>query len=258
MPRTALIVAIPEAEAAVGVLRLAHDSSAVLGVPAHVTILSPFADGAQVDEPAIARARRVIRRVRLRARPRRAVRERLVWLHPEPSAPFAALTAAVWRRWPAYPPYEGAHEVVIPHLTVSEEPIEVDIPLPIKASARRGDADRRSGGRPLGRPPRVPALPLREHEVHRRRVVERVQERLRVLRRAGRVRERERRPVVEARARRGRLLERPAVGIRPAELAQVRFGTVSVIVPVELVDRALQRLAARVDDALVALRVRRR
>ena len=54
MPRTALIVAIPEAEAAVGVLRLAHDSSAALGVPAHVTILFPFADGAQVDEPAIA------------------------------------------------------------------------------------------------------------------------------------------------------------------------------------------------------------
>ena len=59
-----------------------------------------------------------------------------MWLHPEPSEPFAALTAAVWRRWPAYPPYEGAHEVVIPHLTVSEDPIEVDIPLPIKASAR--------------------------------------------------------------------------------------------------------------------------
>ena len=82
-----------------------------------------------------------------------------MWLHPEPSEPFAALTAAVWRRWPAYPPYEGVHEVVIPHLTVSEDPIEVDIPLPIKASARAVTLIEQDGGRPLGRPPRVPALP---------------------------------------------------------------------------------------------------
>src|SRR5262249_30087094 len=59
-----------------------------------------------------------------------------VWLHPEPSEPFAALTEAVWRRFPDYPPYEGAHDVVVPHLTVSYVPIELDIELPIRARAR--------------------------------------------------------------------------------------------------------------------------
>ena len=54
MPRTALIIEVPEAEPAVGALRLAHDSSAARGVPAHVTILSPFADGAVVDEARLA------------------------------------------------------------------------------------------------------------------------------------------------------------------------------------------------------------
>jgi 2'-5' RNA ligase superfamily len=135
MPRTALIVAIPEAEPAVGALRLAHDWSAPLGVPAHVTVLFPFADGTEVDEPAIAEVVagfpafdfELDRACRFEGGP--------VWLHPEPSEPFAALTRAVWHRFPAYPPYEGAHDTVVPHLTVSYAPIDLDIELPIRAQA---------------------------------------------------------------------------------------------------------------------------
>jgi hypothetical protein len=136
MPRTALIVAIPEAEAAVGALRLAHDSSAAQGVPAHVTILFPFADGAHVDEPAIAELVASFPAFDFELDRVERFENGLVWLHPEPSEPFADLTAAVWRRWPDHPPYEGAHDAVIPHVTVSEAAIEVDIPLPIRASAR--------------------------------------------------------------------------------------------------------------------------
>jgi 2'-5' RNA ligase len=136
MPRTALIVAIPEAESTVGALRLEHDWSAPLGVPAHITILFPFADAAEVDEKAIADvvgefpafAFELDRVGRFEGGP--------VWLHPKPSEPFVALTDAVWRRFPDYPPYEGAHEVVVPHLTVSYEPIELDVELPIRASVR--------------------------------------------------------------------------------------------------------------------------
>ncbi len=29
------------------------------------------------------------------------------------------LTEALWRRWPQCPPYEGAYDEVIPHLTVA-------------------------------------------------------------------------------------------------------------------------------------------
>ena len=58
------------------------------------------------------------------------------WLHPSPSLPFVDLTAAVWQRWPEHPPYEGLHDEVIPHLTVSETPIEVQFELPIAARAR--------------------------------------------------------------------------------------------------------------------------
>jgi len=136
MPCTALIVAIPEAEPAVGALRLAHDSSAALGVPAHVTILYPFADGAEVDETAVAEVVASFPAFDFELDRVERFENGLVWLHPEPSAPFSALIGAVWRRFPDHPPYEGAHATVIPHLTVSEEPIDVDIALPISARAR--------------------------------------------------------------------------------------------------------------------------
>src|SRR5262249_53902650 len=116
--RTALIVAVPEAEAAVGPLRLRHDSSAALGVPAHVTVLFPFAEGGEVDGAALAGL--LGGRTAFDFGLDRIERGEtgIVWLHPEPSRPFEELTAAVWRRWPDHPPYEGMFDTVIPHLTV--------------------------------------------------------------------------------------------------------------------------------------------
>ena len=43
----------------------------------------------------------------------------MAYLAPEPPEPFARLTEAIAERWPDYPPYEGIHETVIPHLTVA-------------------------------------------------------------------------------------------------------------------------------------------
>jgi hypothetical protein len=43
-----------------------------------------------------------------------------VYLAPEPRARFAALIQAAAGRWPAYPPYGGAYDEVIPHLTVGD------------------------------------------------------------------------------------------------------------------------------------------
>jgi len=100
-------------------------------VPAHITVLFPFLDGDEVDEDALGEFLAhftpfdfVLDRVE-------RWEEGIVWLHPEPSEPFVELTLAVWRRWPQRPPYGGIHDSVIPHLTVSETPIEVDVRLPI-------------------------------------------------------------------------------------------------------------------------------
>jgi hypothetical protein len=135
MARTALIVVVPEAEPFVGAIRLAHDWSAARGVPAHVTVLFPFVDSREIDEVEL--------KAFFASQPSfdfsldRVERfdAGVVWLHPEPSQPFELLTAAVWRRWPDYPPYEGTHQTVIPHLTVSETPIELELDGPIASRA---------------------------------------------------------------------------------------------------------------------------
>jgi hypothetical protein len=120
MPRrTALIVPVPEAEPAVRELRAAHDSSAALGVPAHITLLSPFATVDRVDEEAVGATLAPFAAFDFTLDRVERFSQGVVWLHPEPSAPFASLTAAIVARWPEYPPYEGVHAEVIPHLTVS-------------------------------------------------------------------------------------------------------------------------------------------
>jgi len=136
MPRrTALIVEVPEAEPAVGALRLEHDSSAALGVPAHITILFPFADADAVDEGRLADLFSRFPAFDFTLDRVERFEDGIVWLHPQPTLPFVDLTAAVAERWPDYPPYEGAHDEAIPHLTVSETPIDLQIALPIASRA---------------------------------------------------------------------------------------------------------------------------
>jgi len=123
MPRTALIVPVPEAAAY-------YDPGN--GVPAHVTVLFPFLDGGEVDEEAVAALLAPFRAFAFVLDRIEQFEDGTRWLHPEPSAPFVDLTAAVWQRWPSHPPYEGAFDEPIPHLTITVP----DVPLPIAAQAR--------------------------------------------------------------------------------------------------------------------------
>jgi 2'-5' RNA ligase len=122
MPTTALIVPVPEAEPWVADLRARFDPSAAEGVPAHVTVLVPFAPLADLDPAALARLSAA-----LRATPafdftlaRVGRFERTAWLAPEPAAPFVALTRAVVHAFPGWLPYGGAFDVLVPHLTAAE------------------------------------------------------------------------------------------------------------------------------------------
>ncbi len=132
---TALIVPVPEAEAAVGAIRLEHDPSAARGVPAHITILFPFVPSAELDDGAL---RDLVGRFPAFDFTLDRIQRfdnGLVWLHPDPFWRFADLTAAVWQRWPDHPPYGGGFDEVIPHLTVSETPLDLELDLPIACHA---------------------------------------------------------------------------------------------------------------------------
>lgn len=133
--RTALIVAVPEAEPHVAELRLAHDRSAALGVPAHVTILFPFAPPELVDEEALAELFAAQSAFAFELASVEHFGEDVTYLAPSPARPFVELTRAVVARWPEHAPYEGAHEEVVPHLTVGERRLELSPPLPISCGA---------------------------------------------------------------------------------------------------------------------------
>jgi 2'-5' RNA ligase len=126
--RSALIVSVPEAGPIVDGWReqtaYAKPSS---GVPAHVTILFPFVPPANVDESVIDDLRKLFNAsesfdFELRAPGRFAS---VFYLAPEPAHRFQRLTEAVWRRYPEYPPYCGAFDTIVPHLTVAEGDTEI-------------------------------------------------------------------------------------------------------------------------------------
>ncbi len=120
--QTAFIVRVPEAEAVVGDLRERFDPSASEGVPAHITILYPFmspelVSGQVVDDVRQALGQMASFHFQLSRIGRFPA---TTYLAPEPAAAFIALTRCLVERFPAYLPYGGEHEGVVPHLTVSD------------------------------------------------------------------------------------------------------------------------------------------
>ena len=127
---TALVVRIPQAEEIVGPLRARLDPAAALGVPAHVTVLAPFVPAADLDDAVRARVAGVIATVPAFDIAFARVAwfgQQVLFLAPDPAGPFTALTQAVWRAFPEYPPYGGAHEEVVPHLTVGMAQPEAEL-----------------------------------------------------------------------------------------------------------------------------------
>lgn len=121
MAETAFIVNVPEAEVVVAVLRERFDPSAKLGAPAHITVLAPFMPPDQITDAVLRRTREALRHVPMFSFRLAEVRrfDAAAFLAPEPSTPFIALTNALSRTFPAYPPYGGEFDSVVPHLTVA-------------------------------------------------------------------------------------------------------------------------------------------
>lgn len=120
---TALLVAVPEADPLVAAHRRRFDSGAIRGVPAHVTVLYPFMPVATIDDHVLGDLRRLFAtmpRFVGRFATDRWLGERVATLAPEPERSFRDLTAAVAARWPDWPPYGGAHDDVVPHLTIGD------------------------------------------------------------------------------------------------------------------------------------------
>jgi hypothetical protein len=115
--KSGLIVEVPEAEPADRGPRSRLDGNARLGVPAHITVLSPFVPPAHIDDAVLRRLAGIF--VAVPAFEHRLVRtnwfdEDVLWLQPEDDAPFRSLTESVHREFPDYPPFGGQFEDVAP------------------------------------------------------------------------------------------------------------------------------------------------
>jgi 2'-5' RNA ligase len=127
---TALIAAVPAAEPLVSKHRQEFDHAAGWGVPAHVTVLGPFVAPEAITDALAATLATVVGSIGAfdcRFTRTRWFGEDVLWLDPEPAQPFRQLTAAVWQAFPEYPPYGGAYDDVVPHLTIAERQL-ADLP----------------------------------------------------------------------------------------------------------------------------------
>ena len=119
--QTAVIAPVPAAEPLVAEHRRHLDPADAWGVPAHVTVLFPFVEPAAVNEHVIttlASAVAPIHSFDCCFVQTRWFGHDVLWLEPRPDRPFRLLTTAVWDAFPSNPPYGGAHDDVVPHLTV--------------------------------------------------------------------------------------------------------------------------------------------
>lgn len=92
-------------------------------MPAHVTLIYPFADDAQLVARQVSELRTVLSAfspfdVRFATFGRFDGLPPVLHLEPDPAQPFVDMVGAIVERFPEHPPFGGEFETVVPHLTV--------------------------------------------------------------------------------------------------------------------------------------------
>lgn len=127
---SALSVVLPSVDDVIRGLRKRYDPNFPKQAPAHVTVLYPFIEPAQIDDSALAAAREIVAATAPFDVTFAVVDEfpTVVWLRPEPEEPFRALTRALVEAYPQCVPYGGLVDPQ-PHCTVASEVSPVYQPL---------------------------------------------------------------------------------------------------------------------------------
>jgi 2'-5' RNA ligase len=119
---SALVVLVPEAEDLVQSFRTEFDPSAADGMPAHITLLFPFRHPDEIDLGVLDELRACFARFQRFHFSLTAIRRfqpGVLYLAPDPDAPFREITRAIWHKYPETPPYGGKFADTVPHLTVA-------------------------------------------------------------------------------------------------------------------------------------------
>jgi 2'-5' RNA ligase len=120
-----MVILVPGAETLVRSVRQTLNLETA-PVPAHITVLYPFKPPEEITPSVIAELEQLFSRFRPFpfSLARLATFPGALYLVPSPGEPFVELTRAVHERFPETPPYRGAFDEVVPHLTVGHVPDE--------------------------------------------------------------------------------------------------------------------------------------
>ena len=141
MADAALVVPVPAAEPVIGQLRRRLTRSGAAGMPPHLTLLYPFTAGREREVEEVLAPFRAFDYVL----PSAAVfgEPPVLYLEPDPAAPFLALIEALLAAFPEFPPYGGVQLYPEPHVTIAQGDesafaairAEVEPLLPVSARA---------------------------------------------------------------------------------------------------------------------------
>jgi 2'-5' RNA ligase len=135
--QSALLIPVPEADRVVGRWRHVHDPVAAAGVPAHITLVVPWLPPSEMTEADLAELDSRLSDVKAFDFELTHVDwfgRRVLWIAPEPAAPFLELTTRLAEQF-GTPPWEGEFDEIVPHLTVAHAGGGADLG-PIAAAVR--------------------------------------------------------------------------------------------------------------------------
>jgi 2'-5' RNA ligase len=120
---SAIVVELPELDAVIDEYRYVLDPSRRWGMPAHLTLLYPFVRPAKVDHAILSKLEEAAKGVI----PFDAefddigwFAHQVVWIAPSHPKQFESLILQVLDAFPECPPYGGAFDEVVPHVTIGE------------------------------------------------------------------------------------------------------------------------------------------
>lgn len=143
-----MLIPVPEADAVVGRWRLHHDPVAAAGVPAHISLIVPWLPPNEITEADLSDLDEELSEVKAFDFDLSRVDwfgRRVLWVAPEPVAPFLELTSRLADRF-STPPWEDEFDEVIPHLTVAHAsdgvelvPMAADVATRLPLRCRAGE-----------------------------------------------------------------------------------------------------------------------
>lgn len=116
-----LIVPVHDAAGLVELCNEGQTAMTLTGIPPHITILYPFVPPNRLDDRLIAQLGDIFAEFRPFSF---SLKEPghfpgVTWLRPIPASGFMEMTEAVVRGFPAFPPYGGAFDSTVHHLTLT-------------------------------------------------------------------------------------------------------------------------------------------